>query len=210
MTRSDDETRKLFDAWSVSYTEDVFKGIGPLLGYDDSLQIATSLVPVMSGQKVLDIGIGSAEFVGRLVEQEPSLVVSGIDPSERMLHLGRERFPDFDLKVGSFTQMPYADDTFDWVISSFAFHEVALNQRDLAFAEIRRVLKPSGRVALLDIMFVSEAATDAARQVIGRAWDDSEDYALVGTLDARLREQGLTPKQWHQTGSFHWLVLASA
>lgn len=209
MSRNEAETRKLFDAWAETYTEDAFRGVGPLLGYDTSLAIATRLLPIEPGQRVLDIGIGNGEFIGRLVEIVPEIEIAGVDPSARMLQLARDRVPAANLEIGSFTDIPFEDASFDWVISSFAYHEVALDRRGAACAEMQRVLKPNGRIGLLDIMFASQDATDHARHMIGRAWDESENYAIVGELDTNLRNHDLIPKQWHQTGSFHWLMLAA-
>lgn len=66
-----------------------------------------------------------------------------------------------------------------------------------------------GTLAMLDIVFASEAAILDARKVIANRWDESEEYALVGSMDDLLRFNGFRVRQWAQTGPYHWLVLAT-
>ncbi len=61
------------------------------------------------------------------------------------------------LKTGDMRQMPFADEQFDVIISSMAIHNIAKTaEREQAFAEITRVLKPGGKIALLDFQFTKE------------------------------------------------------
>jgi hypothetical protein len=75
---------------------------------------------------------------------------------------------------------------------------------------MRRVLKPEGRLCLLDIMFVSQSAQGEAARLIGRGWDSEEDYPQVGALDALLRGSGFMGILWAQTAPCHWAVSARA
>ncbi|WP_081413323.1 class I SAM-dependent methyltransferase [Aneurinibacillus terranovensis] len=53
----------------------------------------------------------------------------------------------------NFLSIPYADSSFDFVVTSFAFHYLTDEQKLLALGEMRRVLKPHGRICITDIMF---------------------------------------------------------
>ena len=206
--RSKTETRALFDRWAQTYDDDLQSPQGPLEGYTESLQTAADLVPLASRSALLDIGIGTGAFAALLETAHDSLKVSGVDVSPQMLAQCREQHPNYDLREGDFLPLSFDDAVFDAVVSSFAFHETAVNQRDAICTELLRVLKLGGRLCLLDIMFASSAAMDDAQRRLGRQWDPTEDYAIVGLLDGLLREAGFVGVQWRQSAPCHWSVIA--
>ena len=153
MPRSDAQTRALFDRWAATYDDDVQSGDGLLAGYEVSLREAASMLPIGAGAQVLDIGIGTGAFTALVAGR--GALLSGIDVSEGMLAACHAVRPEVALALGSFTAIPYPDERFDAVISSFAFHEVAPSSRPDACAEIARVLRPGGIVCFVDIVFAS-------------------------------------------------------
>lgn len=210
MPRTPEETRALFDRWASTYDIDLINGtghaMGPLSGYQESLHEAASLVPRAEGLKILDVGIGTGAFASLLAEGGAEIF--GVDPSDNMVAACHERHPGFTVQAGTFTQLPFDESSFAAVISSFVFHEVPLEQRKGACAELARVVKPGGWICLLDIMFASTGSRNGARSAIGAYWDDQEDYPLVAELDQMLRDTGFVNTWWRQTAPCHWAVLA--
>lgn len=204
MPRNSQETEALFDGWAATYDEDVRRPTGLLVGYEESLHRAAALIPLPAGSEVLDVGIGTGSFARLLAAGGAR--VSGVDVSEGMLARCQADHPNFALATGSFLQIPHADDRFDALVSSFAFHEVAPEDRPLACAESARVIRPGGRICLLDIVFASPAALTETSQALREQWDPDEVYPLVGELDAFLRTAGFGELRWQQTGSYHWAV----
>ncbi len=205
MMRKPDETRSLFDAWAATYDSDLEQPSGPLVGYQESLRQAAALIPVQSGDRVLDIGIGTGGFAALLALRGTR--IWGVDPSQEMLARCHELHPAFSLAVGDFSAIPFGAREFDAVISSFAFHETIPSKRQKALAAVHRVLRSGGSLALLDIIFASkEAEAEAARLSI--AWDEAEDYPLMGDLDRMLRIAGFSAIRWRQTAPCHWVVSA--
>ena len=206
MTRTEEQTRQLFDTWAESYDADLREAGGPLMGYAHSIRIMDAALPVEPNSHVLDIGIGSGAVAQLLAARGAQ--ITGIDISAKMLELCRKKHPDFALHIGTFNNIPLPDETFDTMVSSFAFHETQVARRSEACQEMARVLKPGGTLCVLDIMFASQPAMQDARERIGKRWDDSEDYAIVGEFDTLLRQNGFAAAMWFQTAPFHWMVTA--
>lgn len=206
--RTPEETQELFNQWAATYVQDLqtATNLGPLTGYMHSLDVASALLPVQADQSVLDIGIGTGAFAERLEKQGAN--ITGIDPSEKMLEKCRELHPDFRLEIGLFTDIPFENEEFNAIVTSFAFHEVAVGQREAVFQQFVKLLKPSGYVCLVDIIFASPAARKNAKMQIGKYWDDTEDYPLVADLDTYLYTNQFKHVFWQQTALCHWVVLA--
>lgn len=206
MPRSKEEARLLFDRWAQSYDTGVRDASGPLFGYDNSLACAAQMLPVSDKELVLDVGIGTGNLSAILAGR--GAIIYGVDPSEAMLARCRSAHPEFEVALGSFEDIPFSRCKFDAVVSSFSWHEVPLYRRQESLHEIVRILRPRGRLLVLDIIFASEPARDEARLVLGESWDDEEDYALVQDTDTQLRKAGFVGVRWIQTGPFHWAALA--
>ncbi|MCL6443048.1 MAG: methyltransferase domain-containing protein [Alicyclobacillus sp.] len=144
MTRSIDETKELFDRWAESYDHDIKNTNGILEGYETSLETAAKVCKVTNGLRVLDIGIGTGGFA-QLFEQQGARI-SGIDLSERMIDECKRRHPAYDLRLGTFQRVPYSNETFDAVISSFCFHEVPIHERRAACNEVYRARRGNSDV----------------------------------------------------------------
>lgn len=106
---------------------------------------------VQAGEAVLEIGCGHGRTLARLAEL-PGVYLSGIDPSELMVRLARRRLRRridagrADVSLASSAKIPHADGRFD---AAFAVHVVYFWTDPLAdLAEIRRVLRPGGRLLL--------------------------------------------------------------
>lgn len=207
--RTPDEVRKLFDRWAETYDQDMQPSPGPLIGYVDgygeSRLAAAGALPLHGAMHVLDIGIGTGGF-SEIIAPHVAYI-TGIDVSEQMLAHCRAKHPDYTLRAGSFTSIPFQEPHFDLIVSSFAFHEVLPGERPEACAQVFRVLRPGGLLCILDIMFASPEAMREMQVVAGHAWDDEEDYPLVGELDGLLRAAGLRALQWQHIAQGHWAMV---
>jgi ubiquinone/menaquinone biosynthesis C-methylase UbiE len=98
----------------------------------------------VEGLQILDAGCGSGPLMEALLRKGG--VVSGFDLSAAMIELARERLgEDADVRVADLgAPLPYPDDAFDLVVASLSLHYV--KDWASALAELRRVLKPRGRL----------------------------------------------------------------
>lgn len=207
--RTSSETQDLFDAWASTYDRDLDTATGVLTGYGQSLRVAASLVPSHPGARLLDVGVGTGSF-GALVEaKQPALNITGIDPSPAMLRECAAQHPAWRLVVGSFEQLPPALGIFDVIVSAFAFHEVAPDDRAAALRNVMQHLVAGGIFCLVDIIFASTDALAAAAGDLADHWDPHEIYHLVADLDGGLRQAGCSDIIWRRTARCHWVVQAT-
>ena len=98
----------------------------------------------VSGRRILDAGCGSGPLTAALRAQ--GAVVTGFDASAAMVDLARERLgEDADVRVADLAgPLPFADAEFDDVVASLVLHY--LEDWTVPLAELRRVLKPGGRL----------------------------------------------------------------
>jgi ubiquinone/menaquinone biosynthesis C-methylase UbiE len=136
------------------YDRDYF--LSPICeGFDEAQQGEVSfnkakqvrLLGAAAGVKILDAGCGRGETL--LACAREGAEVAGIDYSEAAVDLTREMlegagFTDHDLQVGSVTDLPWPDNTFDRVQFSDVIEHLDPPQTVPALAEFRRVLKPGG------------------------------------------------------------------
>ncbi len=99
--------------------------------------------------KGLDVGCGTGALAERLAHAGYEMV--GIDPSDGMLELLRTRAPAIEAVTGSGMSLPFADDSFDLVLTVAVMHHIA-DPDDVreTLAEMVRVAKPSGRIVIWD------------------------------------------------------------
>ncbi len=101
------------------------------------------------GMRVLDVGTGTGLLAREIVHVlGPSGRVVGLDPSRSMMTAGRRRV-NIALVQGLGERLALSDGSFDLVTMGYALRHVP--DLDQAFDEYRRVLKPGGRLLLLEI-----------------------------------------------------------
>lgn len=109
------------------------------------------------GEKVLEVAVGpglTAVEIARRVGKD--VFFSGMDISTGMLalterHLRSSGFSQFVLKEGNATQIPYSSNTFDVLYNGYMLDLIPEEEMPGILAEFKRVLKPGGRMILLNM-----------------------------------------------------------
>ncbi|MFR9803386.1 methyltransferase domain-containing protein [Pseudonocardia sp. RS010] len=136
-----------------------------------------ALLAPRPGERILDVGSGPGFLLEALAAAVgPEGAVHGIDPSPAMNALAARRagaLPAVSLALGSAESLPYPDADLDAVVSTQVYEYVP----DIphAFAELRRVVRPGGRVLLLDTDWDSVVwhVADRARHArVMAAWEE--------------------------------------
>lgn len=141
-------------------------------------------------ESVLDVATGTGIMARDLAPHAAH--VTGIDVTPEMLAQARQLAADAGIANiafddGDAAALPYPDGQFDLVISRIAVHHFANPEVELG--EMRRVCKPSGRVAIVDITASDDAALSATHNRLERLRDPSHTTALSvsGLADLAVR-----------------------
>lgn len=100
---------------------------------------------------VLDVACGTGEFERLLLAEHPTQRMTGVDISERMLEIAVQKcsaYPNASFCTAPATALPFTDHHFDMIVSANAFHY--FDHPEAVLAEMKRVLKPDGKVVILD------------------------------------------------------------
>jgi ubiquinone/menaquinone biosynthesis C-methylase UbiE len=128
--------------------------ITKLMGADEARRALLAQANLEPGHRVLDIGCGTGTLVAELKREFPEVEVVGLDPDAKALARARRKANSAAVSIqfdqGFSHALPYSSASFDRVFSSFMLHHLPDDEKDETFREIVRVLKPGGRLLLLD------------------------------------------------------------
>jgi ubiquinone/menaquinone biosynthesis C-methylase UbiE len=152
----------------------------------------------LRAQRLLDVACGTGRFLSFVKHNHPRLPVVGLDLSPAYLHRARRQLGDWswvDLILGPAEALPFADASFDLVTCVYLFHELPRPVRERAAAEFARVLRPGGRLVLVDaFQHGDEPAFDGLLELFPLAYHEPyfADY-VRHDLGAAFAGVGLRP-----------------
>jgi ubiquinone/menaquinone biosynthesis C-methylase UbiE len=150
-----------------------------------------SLADLQSGNSVLDIGCGTGTLaIAATHHVGPTGTVYGIDASPQMIARATRKAAKAGasavFQVAVAENLPFADARFDVVLSTLMLHHLPRNTRQQCAIEIRRVLRPGGRVLAVDF-----GRAQAKRGLL--AHFHRHGHVTVDDIVAVLANAGLTP-----------------
>jgi SAM-dependent methyltransferase len=163
---------------------------------------------IAPGEAVLDIGCGTGTLAIELKQRTPGARVTGLDADADILQRARRKAADEGIDVelveALSTDMPFADGSFDAVLSTLFFHHLDHDAKRATLAEVARVLRLGGRLHVADWgkpqdpvmrgLFVTVRALDGfdvtadnARGALPRLFEEA------GLVDAGVQDSFRTP-----------------
>ena len=129
-----EQTKKTYDTIAADYSKANFKPI-----WVEEFKTYASLVP---GKKILDIGSGAGRDA--VIFTEAGFDYTGIDASQAMLDVAKERAPKGTYKQMDFYNLDFPGDTFDGFWAAASFLHVPKSEVVPCILEARRILKKGG------------------------------------------------------------------
>jgi ubiquinone/menaquinone biosynthesis C-methylase UbiE len=117
-----------------------------------SLEIAA----IQDGETILEVAVGTGLTFTRVLQQNPSGWNEGLDLTEAMLAKARQKaaqsgVSNYHLQVGDAYELPFENGRFDLLINNYMFDLLPKADFPLVLAEFYRVLKPEGRLLLVNM-----------------------------------------------------------
>ncbi len=140
--------KAFFDRWSKTYDS------SPIRFWMRHFQIpALQEIQFRPGIKILDLSCGTGELLQTLFRKSKGKAeLYGLDISNDMLRKARQKLPtEVKLVQGDVHNLPFDSGEFDYVLCTEAFHHY--HSQNQAVAEMKRVLKNSGKIIIVDVNF---------------------------------------------------------
>lgn len=160
---------------SVANRYDIMNDVMSLGSHRLIKRFAIELSALRSGHKVLDLAGGTGDFsiqFSPIVGKAGQVILADIN--DAMLQVGRDRIIDKGLSENvSFAQvnaelLPFADNSFDCICIAYGLRNVT--DKDAALASMQRVLKPGGRVLVLEFSKPTNGFLEKAYDAYSSLW----------------------------------------
>ena len=147
---------------TVRQVRDVYSRLAPLYGLWQKLaqgrsqKAALELADVRNGDRVLEVAVGPGTALESLARSNPAGVTIGMDLTPAMVERARRRLQRGSLTRPALCQcdarfLPFANQSFDLVLASYLLDLLSTADIASAVAEMRRVLRPAGRLVLVHL-----------------------------------------------------------
>jgi ubiquinone/menaquinone biosynthesis C-methylase UbiE len=147
---------------SQSQVSDLYRKIAP--GYDLWARLTETkardrcleLAAIQDGESVLEVAVGTGLVFERILRANPSGRNEGVDLTEAMLIRAKKRaatsgVENYGLGIGDAYALDFANDEFDVLVNNYMFDLLPENDFETILAEFKRVLRPGGRLALVNM-----------------------------------------------------------
>jgi ubiquinone/menaquinone biosynthesis C-methylase UbiE len=139
-------SRRYFNRWAKGYDRSWTQ-----IWFRENHRLIVQAMDPPEDADILDLGCGTGQLAARLAQRAAHGSVLGIDPAEDMIRIARQRqrCDNLRFEVGSSEAIPADAGAFDAAVSTISFHHWTRPGESLR--EIARVLRPGGRLLILDL-----------------------------------------------------------
>lgn len=165
--------------------------------YDKALSKVAERIQLQAGSVCLDIGVGTGNLGAKFLSENTKVI--GVDQSEKMLQVCKEKHPSMETRLGHFLALPLLDNHVECIVSSYALHHLTDDEKILAIKEMDRVLKSEGQICIVDLMFLNERHR---AEVIGNFQEAGNTEALGAIEDEFYADRSILV-DWFLANGFH-------
>lgn len=157
--------------------------INNIMSFGTQLGIKSSCIKSLNIRphaNVLDLCCGTGDLAGLVKKFQPDACVTGIDFSENMLDIAKDKHPNVRFLQGDATSLPYEDNTFDIVTMGFGLRNI--QNAEKAVEEVYRILKPNGKFLHLDFgekNLISKVYDKITPLIVSRFTDNAPAYSYL-------------------------------
>ncbi len=197
-----------FDRYESTYGDAVNKSIAfsgadvdffADLKADDLVDVAGRRVGTPSKLAALDFGCGTGIMDARVAPRFGRL--AGVDVSEGLIATAARSNPHVEYRTYDGSRLPYDDATFDLAFAVCVFHHIEPAARETAAAELARVVRPGGLVAIYE----HNPLNPLTRLAVSRCeFDAGVELLRRGTTANLLAGAGLVPVEARYIAFFPW------
>lgn len=182
-------------------------GYVPALGYDALTRFYDPLIrwflrettfknalieqaQIATRHRVLDVGCGTGTLTLMAKRAAPAAEVIGIDGDPKILAIARAKagHEAVQFDEGLATALPYPDASFDRILTSLVLHHLTTADKERAFAEMLRVLRPGGELHIADwakpVGIFARTVFGAVRWLDGPTTRDNAEGRIPGMVAA--------------------------
>ena len=134
--------RELYNNFVVKLQESIYT-----VGAAKRVQVMSEHVDIRSEDVILDIGGNTGKVTEAYSNNCKEVIV--LEPKRNVVEYGKSRRPNIKFVEGEAENIPLPDAYFDKVVASASFHH--FSDHDKALEEMKRVLKPDGKIIILEI-----------------------------------------------------------
>lgn len=134
--------RELYNNFIVKLQELIYT-----IGAAKRVQVMSEYVDIRSEDVILDIGGNTGKVTEAYSNNCKEVIV--LEPKRNVVEYGKSRRPNIKFVEGEAENIPLPDAYFDKVVASASFHH--FSDHDKALEEMKRVLKPDGKMIILEI-----------------------------------------------------------
>ena len=134
--------RELYNNFVVKLQESIYT-----VGAAKRVQVMSEYVDIRSEDVILDIGGNTGKVTEAYSNNCKEVIV--LEPKRNVVEYGKSRRPNIKFVEGEAENIPLPDAYFDKVVASASFHH--FSDHDKALEEMKRVLKPDGKIIILEI-----------------------------------------------------------
>jgi ubiquinone/menaquinone biosynthesis C-methylase UbiE len=170
--------------WALSLYDPFVK----LLGGGRAIRALLEQADLRPGQRVLDIGCGTGTAAVMMKTLHPDLEVVGLDPDPKALARAQHKAQKADVSIqfdqGFGDALPYPDDSFDRVLSSFMFHHLPSGEKGNTLRAIQHALKTGGSFHMLDFEGPEHGSDGLLARMVhsSHRLEDNAESRVVGLM----------------------------
>ena len=181
-----EQTKRVYDRLAFVYPLSTF------FFHSKAHKVAIRRADIRDGSRVLEVACGSGEMFQRIIKANPGGVNCGVDLSPKMAGFTQRKALDKAPKTASFCQasdvrqLPFSEASFETVVCCYLFELLGCTDLEAALMEVRRVLKPGGRVVVVLIgqnAPLFNRAYRLAGSLVPAFWGRQVEHQMVPMLE---------------------------